>query len=139
MRSHYCGEINETLVDQYVTLCGWVHHRRDHGGVIFLDLRDRNGVAQVVYDPDTEEAFALADRVRNEYVIQIKGRIRLRPEGTANPDMPTGMVEVLGKELVILNESDTPPFQVDEHQQVGEDTEHEHRSEKAAAGLARIT
>ncbi|MCG8672716.1 MAG: aspartate--tRNA ligase [Pseudomonadales bacterium] len=121
MRSHYCGEINETLVDQEVTLTGWVHHRRDHGGVIFLDLRDRNGVAQVVYDPDTEEAFALADRVRNEYVIQIKGRIRLRPEGTANPEMPTGMVEVLGKELVILNQSETPPFQVDEHQQVSEE------------------
>ena len=121
MRSHYCGEINENFVDQDVTLCGWVHHRRDHGGVIFLDLRDRNGVAQVVYDPDTEEAFALADRVRNEFVIQIKGRVRLRPEGTANPDMPTGMVEVLGKELVIMNESETPPFQVDEHQQVSEE------------------
>ena len=116
MRSHYCGEINESFVDQEVTLCGWVHHRRDHGGVIFLDLRDRNGVAQVVYDPDTEEAFALADKVRNEYVIQITGRVRLRPEGTANPEMPTGMVEVLGKKLVILNESETPPFQVDEHQ-----------------------
>lgn len=121
MRSHYCGEINESFVDQEVTLCGWVHHRRDHGGVIFLDLRDRNGVAQVVYDPDTEEAFALADKVRNEYVIQITGRVRLRPEGTANPEMPTGMVEVLGKKLVILNESETPPFQVDEHQQVSEE------------------
>ncbi len=121
MRSHYCGEINENFVDQEVTLCGWVHHRRDHGGVIFLDLRDRNGVAQVVYDPDTEEAFALADKVRNEYVIQVKGRVRLRPEGTANPEMPTGMVEVLGKELVIMNASETPPFQVDEHQQVSEE------------------
>ncbi|MDX1693416.1 MAG: aspartate--tRNA ligase [Ketobacteraceae bacterium] len=121
MRSHYCGEMNESFVDQDVTLCGWVHHRRDHGGVIFLDLRDRNGVAQVVFDPDTEAAFALADKVRNEYVIQIKGRVRLRPEGTANPDMPTGMVEVLGKELAILNESETPPFQVDEHQQVSEE------------------
>ena len=121
MRSHYCGEINESFVDQEVTLCGWVHHRRDHGGVIFLDLRDRNGVAQVVFDPDTEQAFALADKVRSEYVIQVKGRVRLRPEGTANPDMPTGMVEVLGKELTIMNASETPPFQVDEHQQVSEE------------------
>ncbi|MEH6650128.1 MAG: aspartate--tRNA ligase [Motiliproteus sp.] len=121
MRSHYCGILNESLIDQTVTLCGWVHRRRDHGGVIFLDLRDRDGIAQVVFDPDTEEHFALADSVRNEYVVQVKGRVRARPAGTGNADMTTGQIEVLGKELVILNKADTPPFQLDEHQAVGED------------------
>ncbi|MFT5722431.1 MAG: aspartyl-tRNA synthetase, partial [Motiliproteus sp.] len=121
MRSHYCGVLNESLIDQTVTLCGWVHRRRDHGGVIFLDLRDREGVVQVVFDPDTEEHFALADSVRNEYVLQVTGRIRARPEGTANVDMKTGQIELLGKELTILNRADTPPFQLDEHQSVGED------------------
>ena len=99
MRSHYCGAINESHIDQEVTLCGWVHRRRDHGGVIFLDLRDREGIAQVVVDPDTEDAFAKAESVRSEFVIMIKGRIRRRPDGTINKDMPTGAVEVLGKEL----------------------------------------
>ncbi|OUS06050.1 aspartate--tRNA ligase [Gammaproteobacteria bacterium 42_54_T18] len=121
MRSHYCGHLNETHIDEEVTLCGWVHNRRDHGGVIFLDLRDREGVAQVVIDPDTEEAFALADSVRGEYVLQITGLVRYRPEGTFNKDMPTGKIEVLGKELVLLNASETPPFQMDDHQKVGED------------------
>ena len=127
MRSHYCGHLNETHIDQEVTLCGWVHNRRDHGGVIFLDLRDREGVAQVVIDPDTEEAFALADSVRGEYVLQITGLVRYRPEGTFNKDMPTGKVEVLGKELVLLNASETPPFQMDDHQKVGEDTRLKYR------------
>lgn len=121
MRSHYCGELNESHVDQEVSLCGWVHRRRDHGGVIFLDVRDREGVAQVVYDPDTVESFALAESVRNEFVLQIKGRVRLRPEGTGNTEMPTGQIEVLGKELVILNAANTPPFQLDEHADAGED------------------
>ena len=121
MRSHYCGELNESHVDQDVMLCGWVHRRRDHGGVIFLDLRDREGIAQVVYDPDTEESFAIAEGVRNEYVIQVKGRVRLRPEGTINEEMPTGRIEVLGKELVVLNAAETPPMQLDEHAEVGED------------------
>jgi len=102
-------------------LCGWVHRRRDHGGVIFLDLRDREGIAQVVYDPDTEGSFAIAEGVRNEYVIQVKGRVRLRPEGTINEEMPTGRIEVLGKELVVLNAAETPPMQLDEHAEVGED------------------
>ena len=114
MRSHYCGELTESLIDQDVALCGWVHHRRDHGGVIFIDLRDREGVAQVVIDPDTPDAFALAERVRSEYVLRIRGRVRARPEGTVNPDMPTGAVEVLVKELEILNDARTPPFQLDE-------------------------
>ena len=102
MRSHYCGELNESHLDQTVLLYGWVHRRRDHGGVIFLDVRDREGIAQVVYDPDTVESFAIAEDVRNEFVIKIVGRVRLRPEGTVNPDMSTGKIEVLGKELEYL-------------------------------------
>lgn len=127
MRTHYCGELNEEHNEQTVELCGWVHRRRDHGGVIFLDMRDRDGIAQVVIDPDTEEAFALAEKVRGEYVLKIKGRVRPRPEGTVNPEMPTGQIEVLAKELFILNKSATPPFQLDEHQSVGEDVRLRHR------------
>ncbi|MDI5932981.1 aspartate--tRNA ligase [Halomonas kalidii] len=127
MRSHYCGQLNETLVDQTVTLCGWVHRRRDHGGVIFLDMRDRDGIAQVVVDPDTAEAFATADRARSEFVLRIQGRVRLRPEGTQNPNMPTGMVEVLAKEVDVLNTAATPPFQLDEHGKVGEEVRLKHR------------
>ena len=121
MRSHYCGELNESHVDQNVVIYGWVHRRRDHGGVIFLDVRDRDGVAQVVYDPDTEDSFAIAEGVRNEYVVRVKGKIRLRPEGTINEEMPTGRIEVLGKELEVLNEAETPPMQLDEYSSVGED------------------
>ncbi|MGD8559552.1 MAG: OB-fold nucleic acid binding domain-containing protein, partial [Gammaproteobacteria bacterium] len=113
MRSHYCGHLDESHIDQEVTLYGWMHRRRDHGGVIFIDLRDREGVAQVVYDPDTVESFATAERVRSEYVLRVKGRVRRRPEGTENPEMPTGMIEVLGHELDILNSAATPPFQLD--------------------------
>jgi len=114
MRSLYCGELNESHLDQEVTLCGWVHRRRDHGGVIFIDLRDHKGLLQVVFDPDTEATFAVAERVRNEYVLQVKGRVRHRPEGTVNPDMPTGAVEVLGLELNVLNAAETPPFQLED-------------------------
>jgi aspartyl-tRNA synthetase len=121
MRSYYCGELNETHVDEEVTLCGWVHRRRDHGGVIFLDLRDREGIAQVVFDPDTAESFAIAEGVRNEYVLKVKGMVRLRPEGTINKDMGTGKIEVLGKEIEILNVAKTPPMQLDEYADVGED------------------
>ena len=121
MRSHYCGGINESHIDQEVTLCGWVHRRRDHGGVIFLDLRDRDGMSQVVVDPDTPESFALAEKVRSEFVIKVTGRVRRRPAGTENSNMPTGQVELLGKELVILNAAATPPFPLDEHVDVGED------------------
>jgi aspartyl-tRNA synthetase len=127
MRSHYCGQLNETLVDQTVTVCGWVHRRRDHGGVIFLDMRDRDGIAQFVVDPDTAEAFATADRARSEYVLRITGRVRLRPEGTQNPNMPTGMIEVLAKEVEVLNTAITPPFQLDEHGKVGEEVRLKHR------------
>jgi aspartyl-tRNA synthetase len=114
MRSHYCGAVNESLLDQEVTLCGWVNRRRDHGGVIFIDLRDREGLVQVVFDPDRPEVFATAERVRSEYVLAVRGRVRRRPEGTENPDMPTGAVEVLGQELTVLNSAETPPFQLDE-------------------------
>jgi len=127
MRSHYCGDLRKEHVGEEITLNGWVHRRRDHGGVIFLDVRDREGLTQVVFDPDREESFALADSVRNEYVIEVRGLVRNRPEGTVNPDMPTGEIEVLGKELVILNKAETPPFQLDEHQHVGEDVRLRHR------------
>ncbi|MBP0049653.1 aspartate--tRNA ligase [Marinobacterium sp. AK62] len=127
MRSHYCGDLRAEHIGEDVTLSGWVHRRRDHGGVIFLDLRDREGIAQVVFDPDREESFNLADSVRNEYVVEVRGTVRARPEGTINPEMGTGEIEVLGKELVILNKAETPPFQLDEHQQVGEDVRLRHR------------
>lgn len=127
MRSHYCGRVNEELIGQEVTICGWVHRRRDHGGVIFLDMRDREGVAQVVFDPDTVESFAAAEKVRSEYVLQIKGIVRARPEGTTNNDMPTGKIEILGKELTVLNASETPPFPLDEYVDVGEETRLKYR------------
>ena len=114
MRSHYCGEINEALVGQEVEVCGWVHRRRDHGGVIFIDLRDREGLLQVVFDPDRAEIFADAERIRSEYVLKVKGLVRPRPEGTVNPKMRTGQIEVLAHELETLNKSETPPFHHDE-------------------------
>jgi aspartyl-tRNA synthetase len=121
MRSNYCGELNESFVGQQVEICGWVHRRRDHGGVIFLDMRDREGLAQVVFDPDTVEAFALAETVRNEFVVKVTGLVRPRPDGTSNIGLGTGAIEVLGKQLEILNAAATPPFQLDEHASVGED------------------
>jgi aspartyl-tRNA synthetase len=121
MRSNYCGEINDSFVGQSVELCGWVHRRRDHGGVIFLDLRDREGIAQIVFDPDQKESFAAAEEVRSEFVIRVTGLIRMRPEGTINLDMKTGKIEVLGQQLDILNRAETPPFPLDEHGNVGED------------------
>jgi aspartyl-tRNA synthetase len=127
MRSHYCGDLELSHVGRPVTLCGWVHRRRDHGGVIFLDLRDRNGIVQVVYDPDSRESFATADRVRNEYVLAVRGKVRPRPEGTVNPDMKTGAVEVLGETLEILNVAATPPFQLDEYSEAGEDVRLKYR------------
>ncbi len=121
MRSHYCGELNEEHVGQEVVLCGWAHRRRDHGGVIFIDLRDLEGIAQIVIDPDTKESFAIAETVRNEFVLKITGIVRLRPEGTSNEVMGTGRIEVLGKQVEVLNAAKTPPFQLDEHAEVGED------------------
>jgi aspartyl-tRNA synthetase len=114
MRSHYCGQVNEKLVGQEVTVAGWVHRRRDHGGVIFVDLRDREGLLQIVFDPDRAEVFALAERVRNEYVLKITGTVRLRPPGTANANLKSGQVELLCQELTILNRSEPLPFQLDE-------------------------
>ncbi|ARN75079.1 aspartate--tRNA ligase [Oceanicoccus sagamiensis] len=127
MRTHYCGNITSAAIDEEVTLYGWVDRRRDHGGVIFLDLRDREGIVQVVFDPDTNEHFERADKVRSEYVLQVKGRVRARTEGTINPNMSTGEIEVLGKELEILNSAATPPFQLDEHIEVGEDVRLKYR------------
>lgn len=114
MRSHYCGHVTETQLDKEVTLCGWVNRRRDHGGVIFIDLRDREGLVQVVFDPDRADVFATAERVRNEFVLKVKGRVRARPEGTVNPQLATGKIEVLGLDLEVLNTAETPPFQLDE-------------------------
>jgi aspartyl-tRNA synthetase len=122
MRSHYCGDINENHLGQEVEICGWVHRRRDHGGVIFIDLRDREGIVQVVFDPDRADSFAIAESVRGEYVLKLKGRVRPRPEGTINPKMKTGKVELLGLELEILNRSETTPIQVDGDIEVNEET-----------------
>jgi aspartyl-tRNA synthetase len=126
MRTHYCGELRATLIDQTVTLCGWAHRRRDHGGVIFVDLRDREGLAQVVFNPDRQQAFAIGERVRAEYVLKVTGKVRARPAGTVNPELPTGAVEVLVQEVEILNASITPPFQIDDDN-LAEDTRLEHR------------
>jgi aspartyl-tRNA synthetase len=121
MRSHYCGELNAAHVDQTVTICGWVHRRRDHGGVIFLDMRDREGIVQVVFNPDTPESFACADKVRSEYVLKITAHVCKRPAGSENPDMKTGQVELIGRELEILNTSEPSPFPLDEYSDVSED------------------
>ena len=121
MRSHYCGQVDEALLEQQITLCGWVNRRRDHGGVIFIDLRDREGIVQVVFDPDRPEVFKNAERARNEYVLQVIGKVRRRPSGTENANLRSGQVEVLALELQVLNAADTPPFQLDE-ENVGEET-----------------
>ena len=127
MRSHYCGALGTANIDETVTLCGWVDRRRDHGGVIFLDMRDRQGIVQVVFDPDTQEHFQRADRVRSEYVLKITGRVRARSAEAVNPAMVTGQIEVLGKELEILNTAATPPFQLDEFTTVGEEVRLQYR------------
>ncbi|MEM7357575.1 MAG: aspartate--tRNA ligase [Pseudomonadota bacterium] len=114
MRSHNCGQINETMIDQTITVAGWAQKRRDHGGVIFIDLRDASGLLQVVVDPDSVEAFAIADTVRNEHVLQVTARVRARPEGTTNPELPTGMVEVYASDIEVLNRAEPIPFQLDE-------------------------
>ncbi|OOG41160.1 aspartate--tRNA ligase [Polaromonas sp. A23] len=114
MRSHYCGLVTEALLGQTVSLCGWVNRRRDHGGVIFIDLRDREGYVQVVCDPDRADMFATAEGVRNEFCVQIKGLVRARPEGTVNEALKSGKIEVLCHELIVLNPSVTPPFQLDD-------------------------
>lgn len=127
MRSNYCGLLSAADIDKEVTLCGWADRRRDHGGVIFVDLRDREGVVQVVFDPDSQENFALADKVRSEYVLQVRGRVRARAAETVNPNMATGEVEVYGLDLAILNTAETPPFPLDSHTNVGEDVRLKYR------------
>ncbi len=114
MRSHFCGELNESLIGQRVTLCGWAHSRRDHGGVIFIDLRDREGVAQTVFDPSRKDAFAIAESVRSEFVLRVQGSVRARPAGTENPGLRTGKVEVVADRIEILNRAEALPFQLDE-------------------------
>lgn len=114
MRSHYCGLVDEQFIGQEVELCGWVNRRRDHGGVIFVDLRDREGLVQVVFDPDDPQMFATAERIRNEYVLRVKGKVRARDEAAINPNLKTGTIEVLALELTVLNASETPPFQLDD-------------------------
>ena len=127
MRSDYCGALRSADIDREVTLCGWVDRRRDHGGVIFIDLRDRDGIVQVVFDPDVGEHFERADRVRSEYVLKVTGRVRARAAEAINPNMDTGEVEVYGTELEILNVAETVPFQLDEHTAVGEDVRLKYR------------
>lgn len=127
MRSHYCGEVNETLEGQSVTVVGWMHRRRDHGGVIFIDLRDRDGLVQVVCNPEDADSFAVADRVRSEYVLQIEGKVQLRPTGSDNPDLKSGKIEIIASKLEILNTSETPPFPLHELLDVNEDIRLRHR------------
>ncbi len=115
MRSHYCGQVDRSQIGEEITVAGWVHRRRDHGGVIFVDLRDREGLLQVVFDPDTPEMFAEAERLRGEYVLSVHGRLRERPEGTINSELPTGEVELLATELTVLNKAKTPPFHHEEN------------------------
>ena len=121
MRSHYCGQLNEAHVGQDVEVCGWAHRRRDHGGVIFIDLRDREGLVQLVFDPDAPESFKIAEQVRSEYVLLVRGTVRHRPAGTENSDLATGQIEILGKSLEILNRSEALPFQIDEEVEASEE------------------
>ncbi|HTL91595.1 MAG TPA: aspartate--tRNA ligase [Steroidobacteraceae bacterium] len=125
MRSHYCGQVDDKLIGQTVEVAGWVHRRRDHGGIIFVDLRDREGLLQVVFDPDAAEVFREAERLRNEFVIRVKGRVRERPVGTVNTNLASGRVELLAGELELLNRSEPLPFQLDE--QVGEEVRLKYR------------
>jgi aspartyl-tRNA synthetase len=127
MRSNYGGQLSTSQIDETVTLCGWVDRRRDHGGVIFIDLRDREGIVQVVFDPDSAEDFELADKVRSEYVLQVSGKVRARSEATVNPNMATGEIEVYGTQLQILNRAETVPFQLDGHTNVGEEVRLKYR------------
>ncbi len=127
MRSHYCAAIDKTMINQTVSLCGWVHNRRDHGGVIFLDLRDRSGLVQVVYKPEFEEIFALAETLRHEFVVRIEGKVSLRPDGMINEQMRTGQLEILGETLEILNQAETPPFLPDDYQSVDEKLRYRYR------------
>lgn len=127
MRTHYCSEVNETMIAQTVTICGWIHNRRDHGGVIFLDIRDASGLVQVVYEPEGVDVFQEAEKLRHEYVVKITGQVRLRPEGMINERIPTGRIEILGTQLEILNQAVPPPFLPDDYQVVNEDVRYRYR------------
>lgn len=127
MRTHYCTAVNTTHLNEQITVCGWVHHRRDHGGVIFLDIRDSSGLLQVVYEPENQDTFLVAEKLRSEFVVKVTGMVRKRPEGMINDKMATGMVEVLGTSLEILNQSPTPPFLPDEFQQINDDLRYKYR------------
>lgn len=127
MRTHYCSSVNESCLDQVITACGWVHNRRDHGGVIFLDIRDRTGILQVVYEPENKDTFVTAEKLRSEFVVKVTGRVRARPAGMVNDRMATGAIEVIGLDLEILNQSPTPPFLPDDHQTVNEDLRYKYR------------
>lgn len=121
MRTHKCGELNKDNLGESVALCGWVHKRRDHGGVIFIDLRDREGLVQVVFNPETTATFAIAESVRSEYVLRVEGIVRDRLEGTINPNMATGEIEILVSNIEVLNESETPPFPIESEIEVNEE------------------
>lgn len=127
MRSHYCGKMNKKLLNETVTLTGWVHRRRDHGGLIFLDLRDREGMVQVIVAPNDASLFKIAENIRNEYVLQIKGIVRARPEGTVNSELSTGEVEVAATAIHVLNRANPLPFPIDEYHEVGEETRLKYR------------
>lgn len=127
MRTHYCSSVNESFLDKEITACGWVHNRRDHGGVIFLDIRDRSGLLQVVYEPENQDVFLVAEKLRSEFVVRVTGIVRRRPEGMVNDRMATGRVEVIGTRIEILNQSPTPPFLPDDHQFVNEDLRYKYR------------
>jgi aspartyl-tRNA synthetase len=127
MRSIYCGEVRDTQIGQTATVCGWVHRRRDHGGVIFLDVRDRSGLLQVVVNPTAAKVFATAEQLRNEYVVQVTGKVHARPEGTVNNELATGKVELIAEELTILNTAQTPPFMIDQYSAVGEEIRLQYR------------
>ena len=126
MRTQYCGQVTEQFIDQTVTVAGWVHRRRDHGGVIFIDLRDREGLVQVVVNPDTAEIFSKAERLRSECVLQITGKVIPRTEGTINPNMTTGKIEIVAQDLVVLSMAEPIPFQLDD-KNVGEETRLKYR------------
>jgi aspartyl-tRNA synthetase len=127
MRTHYCSDVNEAMIDATTTVCGWVHNRRDHGGVIFLDIRDSSGLVQVVYEPELTEVFSIAEKLRHEFVVRVTGTVRPRPAGMINDKMPTGCIEIVGSHLEILNQAQTPPFLPDEHQSVNEDLRYRYR------------
>lgn len=126
MRTHYCGQIGPSMIGSRISVCGWVHRRRDHGGVIFVDLRDREGLLQVVFDPDSPTVFGRAERLRSEFVVRVEGQVRSRPEGTVNTELATGAVELLALDLTVFNKADTPPFHLDDDG-VGEDTRLKYR------------